>query len=171
MRGFTLIELLIVIAILGILANIVMSKVSGARERAQYSRAILEMRQMQTALFFYRDEHGQAFPSDVNRSLPPGLENYLHNPSNAGAWPDAPFPGSVYDWDNWAPTNLSYGPFEQVYQISIRFCDISGTTCHFPNQPWAAGFDKYSALYYCIAGPCRSHPSKDVAHPGYCVNC
>lgn len=170
-KGFTIIELLVVIAIIGILASIVQSKISHARERAQYNRALLEMRHMETALFLYREDHAQVFPADVDRSLPPGLETYLHNPSNVGAWPDAPLPGSVYDWDNWSPTDLTYGPFEQVYQISIRFCKIDGTDCHFPNQPWATGFDAQSAMYYCIQGPCRSHPSKPVSHKGYCVNC
>lgn len=163
--GFTLIELLVVIAIIGILASVVLSSIHGAKNRAQYNRAVLEMRQMETALFLYSEDHGHVYPNDVSRSIPPGLEVYLHNPSNLGAWPNAPFPGSVYDWDNWDIAG------EKVYQISIRFCDVGGANCHFPDEPWAIGFDKNSAMYLCIQGPCRSHSSEPLTHPGHCVNC
>lgn len=165
--------MLLVIAIIGILASVVIAEISEVRKRTIYVRALSELRAIETALFLYRDANDQAFPADVNRAVPPGLEAYLHNPRDIDDWPDAPFKGSVYDWDNWAPSDLSYPPYEQVYQISIRFCDVFGwgATCHYPNEPWAVGFDNYSALYRCIQGPCRSHPDKHPNHPGHCVNC
>ena len=163
--------MLLVIAIIGILASVAFAEISSARKRTIYVRALSELHSMETALFFYQDTHGYTFPADVDRSIPQGLEAYLHNPADVGAWPDAPFKGSVYDWENWAPGDLSYPPYEQVYQISIRFCNISGTVCNFPDEPWAIGFDKNSAMYRCLQGPCRSHPTKPVSHPGYCVNC
>jgi len=49
-KGFTLIELLIVIAIIGILASIVLVSLNGARQKAQYSKALTEMKGIEKAL-------------------------------------------------------------------------------------------------------------------------
>ena len=163
--GFTLVELLVVISIIGILTTLVFPLVSSARKAAYYTRAKAELRNIAVAVERYSIDIG-GYPADVNRNLPPGLETYLA----PGKWPEAPWPSSVYDWDNWAPGDLSYPPNTQTYQISIRFCSAPGV-CTFPNEPWAANFDYYSAAYYCISGSCRSHSSKPTTHPGYCINC
>ncbi|TSC69071.1 MAG: hypothetical protein G01um101456_366 [Parcubacteria group bacterium Gr01-1014_56] len=165
--GFTLVELLIVIAIIGILASIIFPAVQSARDKAYLSRAKAEFRSINTALEMYAANQG-SYPPDANRDMPPGLEAYL----GTGNWPKAPWPGSLYDWDAWAPGDLSFDPKEQVYQISIRFCPAGQPTqCTFPNEPWAQNFDYYSAAYYCIAGPCRAHSDQPPTHPGYCLNC
>ena len=165
-KGFTLLELLVVVAIIGLLASIILASMKNAREKARYSRTKEELHQFATALELYASDHNGMYPADVTRSIPPGLEVYLPG----GNWPNAPWPGSVYDWDNWAPADLSFAPFAQVYQISVRFCtDVS--TCTFPNEPWAASFDYYSAAYYCVSGPCRAHSGYPVDHPAYCLNC
>ena len=49
-KGFTLIELLVVVAIIGVLATIVLSSLSEARQRAQVARANNDMRQIYTAI-------------------------------------------------------------------------------------------------------------------------
>jgi prepilin-type N-terminal cleavage/methylation domain-containing protein len=167
-RGFTLIELLVVIAILGVLSSIVLAALSSARSSAAFARAKLEFRSIATAIELYTQDHDGVMPADVDRNLPPGLEVYL----SGGNWPNAPWPESVYDWDNWGPSNLSYPPKEQVYQISVRFCPVGHPElCRFPNESWAAGFDINSAVYYCIQGPCRAHSSEPTNHSGYCINC
>lgn len=111
---------------------------------------------------FLIDNDGE-YPEDASRSVPPGLEPYL----GPGTWPDAPWPDSVYDWENWSINGV------QTYQISIRFCDIGGSNCNYPNEDWAENFDAKSAVFYCFEGTCQSHssPSTDFEHPGYCVNC
>lgn len=160
-KGFTLIELLIVVAILGVLSTIVIGSLGRARSSASFARAKLEFRSLATAIELYTEDHGGALPGDVNRGLPPGLEIYL----SGGHWPNAPWLGSVYDWDNWVDPDTG----GQILQISVRFCDAG--ICSIPNEPWAAGFDSNSAVYYCLKGACRSHISEPVNHPGYCVNC
>lgn len=161
-KGFTLIELLTVIAILGVISNIVLSELKKARSSAEFARSKLEFRSIATAINLYAEDNGGTMPPDVSRNLPPGLEEYLAGED----WPNAPWPGSVYDWENWIDPVTG----ERILQISIRFCtDVH--VCRIPNEPWAAGFDYYSALYYCIEGSCRSHISKPINHPGYCVNC
>jgi prepilin-type N-terminal cleavage/methylation domain-containing protein len=161
-KGFTLIELLVVIAILGVLSSVVLASLAKARSSAALARSKLEFRSLATAIELYTEDHNGVFPADVNRSLPPGLETYL----SGGNWPSAPWPDSVYDWENWTDPDTGL----PILQISVRFCTDIGV-CNIPNEPWAAGFDYYSAAYYCIEGACRSHISQPVDYPGYCINC
>jgi len=165
--AFTLIELLLVISIIGILASLILPSYLAARNAAYLARNKAEFKSIATALELYTNDHGN-YPPDANRDLPPGLEPYL----GPGVWPKAPWPGSVYDWDNWAPADLAYNPKEQVYQISVRFCPLGQpSACVFPKEPWAQNFDYYSAVYFCVGGPCRPHSSQPINHPGYCLNC
>jgi len=69
-KGFTLIELLVVVAIIGILATIVLSSLSSARERARDATRLSDIRTIQTALELYNLETG-SYPvtaSDWNGS-------------------------------------------------------------------------------------------------------
>lgn len=163
-KGFTLIELLVVIAILGVLSSIVLVGLTRARSSAAFARAKLEFKSITTAIEMYTQDHNNIFPADVSRGLPPGLEVYLSGED----WPDAPWPGSVYDWENWTdPANGS-----RILQISVRFCPVDHPEqCKFPNESWATSFDSNSSVYYCIEGACRSHISEPINHPGYCINC
>jgi prepilin-type N-terminal cleavage/methylation domain-containing protein len=164
-NGFTLIEILVVVAIIGVLSSIILNTLERARSSAAFARAKLEFKSLATAIVLYIEDGGGVFPADVSRGLPPGLEAYL----SGGNWPNAPWPGSVYDWDNWIDPDTG----ETILQISVRFCPLNQPSqCLFPpNEPWAVNFDYYSAVYYCLQGTCRSHSSMPIDHPGYCVNC
>lgn len=62
-RGFTLIELLVVIAIISVLASVVMSSLNGARVKARDTRRVAEIRQIQTALEMYANDHNGNYPN------------------------------------------------------------------------------------------------------------
>lgn len=57
-KGFTLVELLIVVAIIGVLATLLMSNFIGVRQRARDAQRKADLRQMQSALEFYRSDLG-----------------------------------------------------------------------------------------------------------------
>ncbi len=166
-RAFTLIELLVVIAILGILSSLILSAIGHARQRAYVARTLSEARSMATALEMYYSDHA-GYPADANRNVPPGLEPYLGTGAS-GAWPSAPWPNAVYDWDNWTDPDTG----QKIYQISIRFCPVGGelADCTFPDESWAENFDIDSSVYYCISGACRAHIGQPITYPGYCLNC
>ncbi|MEA2112967.1 MAG: type II secretion system protein [Patescibacteria group bacterium] len=54
-KGFTLVELLITVAIIGILSAVVLTSMSGARNRAKDGRRISDIKQIQLALELYYD--------------------------------------------------------------------------------------------------------------------
>ena len=56
-RGFTLIELLVVISIIGLLSSVVLASLSGARESARDARRQQDVRQIQTAIELYMNDH------------------------------------------------------------------------------------------------------------------
>lgn len=176
--GFTLIEITIVVVVLGILATIAYATVGQSyKKRAYYTRTIAELNSMGNAANLYVSKYND-YPPDVSRNVPAGLKEFVQGQEGVNEWPNAPWPGSVYDYDNWPPN--SNGP-EHTYQISIRMCDVGDTaTCkanaekylkEYLSAETLANWDSQSAVYYCIKGSCRSHVSQPISHPGLCLNC
>lgn len=58
-KGFTLIELLVVVAIIGVLASIVLSSLSEAREQSRMARRIATLNQIENALEIYYLDNGR----------------------------------------------------------------------------------------------------------------
>jgi prepilin-type N-terminal cleavage/methylation domain-containing protein len=177
-RGFTLIEIMMVVMVLGILATIAYATVGQSyKQKAYYTRAIAELNAMGNAASLYVSKYND-YPADVVRDVPADLKEFVQGQENIDEWPKAPWPGSVYDYDNWPPD--SNGP-NHTYQISIRLCNAGDTaTCkknankylkEYVTADTLANWDSYSSVYYCIKGSCRSHQSKPMSHPGYCINC
>lgn len=160
-RGFSLIEIIVVIAIAALIFSLVFTAGVALIENSRFARAKLELTEVAQGTQMYLLENGN-WPEDVDRDIPPGVEAFLAPRS----WPNAPWPGSVYDWDAKEVNG------EKFYQISIRFCPYGHPeSCAFPKEPWAEDFDYYSSVYLCMEGPCRAHPNMPIDHPGYCINC
>lgn len=181
-HGFTLLELLMVMTLIGILVAITYSyAVPKYRERTYLTRSNSELHTMANALTLYVAKYN-TYPNDVVRNLPAGIQEFLQGQYKS-TWPDAPWPGSVYDYDRWDDWTY-HDPGElpaPIIQISIRMCDQGqDAVCKANANKYLKGiasdtalanWDSYSSVYYCIKGSCRSHQSKPANHPGYCINC
>ena len=73
--GFTLIEILVVVVILGILASIIVPKIMKRPEEARRTKAIVDIKAIETALNLYRLDNG-VYPSTEQ-----GLEALVTKPT------------------------------------------------------------------------------------------
>ncbi len=176
--GFTLIEIMVVLVILSSLVVFTYSYgVPKYRNRTYYTRAISELNTMGNAMTLYIAKYND-YPADVVRDVPAGMKEFIQTDGVNNSWPDAPWPNTVYDYDNWPPDGN--GPL-QTYQISIRFCNSGDNAgCQANAKKYLTGYvsstvlnswDSLSSVYYCMKGSCRSHQSMPMNHPGFCINC
>ena len=84
-RGFTLIELLVVIAIIGILSSVVLASLNEARAKANDTKRISDLQQVQKALELYYGTYG-AYPNTSNswRGSCPSFGS--HSTTDANGW-------------------------------------------------------------------------------------
>jgi len=124
--GFTLIELLVVVAIIGILATVVLSSLSNARERARDAKRLSDIKTIQTALEIYYLDNGR-YPNSIN--LAKGIPNT--DPHNA-----------VSSNDSWGNLETRMGitlPRDPVNDLVGDDFDDSG----------------YAYYYRSMRGPCE----------------
>lgn len=164
--GFTIVELLIVISVIAILAAIITVAYRGITSRSYEGRAMTELAAISRGVQLYKLSNHK-YPDDVERNIPVAIFDFTDSPA-ASYWPNAPWPGSVYDYDKFVGSDGA-----DVIQVSIRFCPVGGpiSACKFPKESWATGFGVNSSAYWCISGKCRAHPNESDTYPGYCLNC
>lgn len=96
-RGFSLSELLVVVATIGILANLAYPSVLEMTRRGLAARVAGDFQNVRTAAVEYmRDEHKYP-PDGAAGSVPLGLSTYIRNKVS---WTNS-FPPVTYDWENW----------------------------------------------------------------------
>lgn len=100
-RGFTLVEVLVVIAILGILANLGYQGMLYQVRRARAAAIVSDYMLVRKVVYDYYSETGE-FPKDVNRGIePPELRSRLNGKVK---WVNTDL-GVKYDWENWIRKN------------------------------------------------------------------
>ena len=153
MSGFTLVEMLLVIAMLAILATLVVTYYNPVKLKQdhQYIATRESLINIATAARLYAEDNDD-YADDVNRSIPSQFSKYI----NPGTWARGPFPGSVYDWDNWDDQTCWDGTTHDI-QVTLRQVDgYKGKTDY--------------TIYYVIKGPGIPHCSTSTTK-GECINC
>jgi prepilin-type N-terminal cleavage/methylation domain-containing protein len=152
-KGFTLIELIICIAIVAVLVTLLIIWINPPKmqERANYANTVSSLNQIAKAAQIYMATYG-TLPLDANRDIPTEFMPYL----GSGPWPDGPFAGSVYDWDNWTDQTCWDGS-TGIIQVTLRQVN------NYKNKT------DYT-LYYVIQGVGVPHCSNSATR-GECLNC
>jgi len=99
-KGFTLIELLVVIAIIGLLSSIVFASISSAREKAQITKANVELKELKKAVELSRISANRlpvqtniAEPYNESSAIYDDLSEYISQPPEIGSMISGDDPG------------------------------------------------------------------------------
>ncbi|MEA3449798.1 MAG: type II secretion system protein [Patescibacteria group bacterium] len=148
-KGFTLIELLVVIAIIGLLSTLAVVSLNNARQKARDAKRVADVRQIQTALELYFNEHN-AYPlMAVGDVL--GLESIAGFSTYMADVPANPSPQA----EDYGGTSNCPG---EDYQYES--CTADGTTCNATVD----GASYY--ITYCLSGTTGNlNGGKHIATP------
>jgi general secretion pathway protein G len=147
--GFTLIELLIVVAIIAILAAIAVPNFLEAQTRAKVSRALADMRSLNTAIEAYRVDTNRYPPRPIT---PPDLTMSVTLPPPLGAPPSSADEGRPRSF-SFITTPVAYitsippDPFEMTLRgefNTFEYFDNLYTSVFFVEEVGRGGFTLFS---------------------------
>ncbi|MBY0328867.1 prepilin-type N-terminal cleavage/methylation domain-containing protein [Patescibacteria group bacterium] len=147
--GFTLIELLVVIAIIGILAAVVLASLNSARAKARDVKRIASLKQVQTALEFYRNDNGGYPFGNYNSesSWTSSLTTALVNPGYISTMPLDPNGFSIFRfYSNYGGYNCNGRPWSDYEYVLTFGLEKTNTALMITN--WGAE----GGTQYCLPG-------------------
>jgi prepilin-type N-terminal cleavage/methylation domain-containing protein len=152
-KGFTLVELVIAMAITAILAGVLIFKINPPQliENSRTTATKVSLEEIAKAAKIIAADKGY-YPADVNRNIPTEIIQHL----SPGAWPNGPFPGSVYDWDNW-DNQTCWDGSTHIIQVTLRQINDYQRKTNY-------------VMYYVIKGLGIPHCSTS-SDRGICLNC
>jgi prepilin-type N-terminal cleavage/methylation domain-containing protein len=164
-QGFTLIELLVVIAIIAILAAMLLPSLERAKQRAQTTRCLSNLKQVGMAVEMYTQDNGSTLPG----------------PCWGGAMPSYDANNTPYELIYYIATQLGNpAPSSQIYIAKVFVCpgyetqapnvtSMEGRKCYLLNQGLSNNVPQIKPFGYpAFNGAPEQQPIKMTALTSFC---